>query len=123
MITFAESAAEYFHRVEQHIYRGNEVRSDSWMDILEKQDILKQLDEKRRDAHDMLIRMYCQKFDFSDLDNRTQLADRVAAMVFRKLNAEVRENAKEGDIRDDLAEYLHEGKIVKEDIIRLLADE
>ena len=120
MIEFAEAAAEYFGRVEQHIYKGNEIRADSWMSIDEKQEELKQLDRKRTQAHDRLIRMYCQNFDFSNIENRTQLADKVAMMIFRGLDIEIGDNMKEGDIRDALAEHLHENKITKEQIITIL---
>ena len=120
MIEFAKAAAEYFDRVEKHIYQGNDIRADVWMSTDEKQEALKQLDRKRTQAHDNLIRLYCQKFDFSNIENRTQLADKVAQMVFRGLDIDPGENMKEGDIRDTLAECLHEKKVTKKDIITIL---
>ena len=122
MEEFAEKAAEYFCRVERHIFGGNDIRSDSFMDREEKQAAIKALDKARTLAHDEMIKSFCQNFDYRGIDNRTQLADVVAKMVFTGLNIETNFVLSEGAARDELAEYIHKGKITREDIIRVLED-
>lgn len=121
MSTFAKDAAEYFLKVSNHIFQGNEIRSDSFMDINEKQEKLRQLDRERTIAHDELVRSFCQTNDFRGITNRTQLADRVAMMVFEKLNIEAY-FVTEGSARDELAELLYKGDISYKQIIEVLED-
>lgn len=122
MKDFAEKAAEYFFRVEQHIFGGNDIRADIWMDRDEKQEAIKQLDRARTNAHNELIRSYCQNFDYSGISNRTQLADRVAVMVLTGLGKTVDVVVTEGAVRDELAEMLHKREITTDDIVRVLSE-
>ena len=122
MEDFAEKAAEYFCRVERHIFGGNDIRADEWMDREEKQEAIKQLDKARTRAHDELITSYCQHFDYRGISNRTQLADRVAMMVFSGLGIEPDLVVTEGAVRDELAEYIHNGQVTREDMVRILKE-
>ena len=120
MGTFAQNAAEYFLKVANHIYEGNEIRSDVWMDVNEKQEMLKHLDKERTIAHNNLIKSFYQIYGADGIENRTQLADKVAMMVFEKIGIEV--NCKsEGSARDELAELLHKGKITCKEIVNALS--
>ena len=57
----ALDAKEYFIRVADHIYTGNEIRADSYMDISEKQDEIRRLDRKRTAAHDKMLKNFVKK--------------------------------------------------------------
>ena len=120
-------AAEYMRRVEAHIYKGNEIRADSFMSVDEKQDEIRRLDRKRTEAHDRMLKSFSPFLDLlrdvpgfreSDynLSNRTQIADFVALIVFELIDIEPA-SRKEGDIRDELAEKLHREEVTLEQII------
>lgn len=119
-------ACNYWERVVDHIYKGNEIRADQWMDYSEKQDEIKRLDRKRTEAHnkllisaadliDKLIRE--SEFDKDEyrLGNRTQIADFIALIAFELTNYSPTSTI-EGHIRDDLAEMIHTCQITKQDI-------
>lgn len=114
-------AYEYWKRVEDHIYKGNEIRADKWMDYSEKQEELKRLDRKRTEAHDKMlisaadlidILSKYSEFDKADyrLGNRTQIADFIAMIAFNLLGI-TPSSTLEGNVRDELAELLHNGTI------------
>ena len=124
-------AAEYMRRVEAHIYKGNEIRADQCMDYSEKQDEIKRLDRKRTEAHNKLlvsagnfIDLLEEKTDFDrseyKLNNRTQIADFVASIVFELMNTEPASKV-EGNIRDDLAEKIHNGDITMDTVNKALS--
>ena len=119
MSNFGELAAEYFKRVEAYIYEGNDIRSDLWMSFSERQEALRQLDRKRTIAHDALIKSFHAHFDDDTIENRTQLADKVASMVFEAIN-KTPASSVEGEVRDELAEMLHRGEITTDEIINIL---
>ncbi len=119
-------AAEYMRRVEAHIYKGNEIRSDMFMDHAEKQDELSRLDRKRTEAHNRMLTSFSlfldllrdvpgfRESDFN-LSNRTQIADFVALIAFEIMGIEP-SSRKEGEIRDELAEKIHRQEITFEQI-------
>ena len=125
-------AAEYMRRVEGHIYKGNEIRADSFMSVDEKQDEIRRLDSKRTEAHDRMLtdRMLTSFSPFLDLlrnvqgfkesdynlSNRTRIADFIALIAFELTGVEPA-SRKEGDIRDELAEKLHRKEVTLEQII------
>lgn len=120
-------AAEYMRRVEAHIYKGNEIRADSFMSTDEKQDEIRRLDRKRTEAHNKMLISFnpfldllrgvpaFQEGDYN-LSNRTRIADFVALMAFEFMGV-VPASLKEGDIRDELAEKLHRKEVILEQII------
>ena len=119
-------ACNYWERVIDHIYKGNEIRADEWMDYSEKQDAIKSLDRKRTEAHNKLlisaadfIDLLCRESEFNKdeyrLDTRTQIADFIASIAFELINQRPSSTV-EGHVRDDLAELIHSGKITKQDI-------
>ena len=124
-VLFAD-AIEYIKRVEAHIFKGNEIRADMFMDFAEKQDEISRLDRKRTDAHNRLLTSFYPFLDIlkdqSDfnrddyrLDNRTQIADFVSLIIFEMMNIEPSSRI-EGDIRDELAEKVHRNEITYEQI-------
>lgn len=129
-------AIEYAKRVEADIYEGNEIRSDSFMDVSDKQDAIRQLDRDRTVAHDRMLDSMEPfidileketKFNKNDyaLDNRTQKADFMASIIFELMDLEPVSRV-EGSVRDELVEMLHKGIINYEqldEIIRSLASE
>ena len=126
-------AKEYMKRVIDHIYTGNEIRSDSFMDISEKQDELHRLDSKRTGAHDKMLRSFApflellkEKTDFAESDyrlsTRTQIADFIALIAFQLLDKDPLSGA-DGDIRNELAEKIHSGEITFEQIVTTIEDE
>jgi len=130
--TVALDAKEYFNRVADHIYTGNEIRADSYMDISEKQDEIRRLDRKRIAAHDKMLKSFVPflgllrdktAFDEDDyrLENRTQVADFVALIAFELIGT-VPTTKVEGGIRDELAEKIHLGEIKFEEIKNLIND-
>lgn len=119
-------ATEYMKRVEAHIYGGNEIRADSFMDVAEKQDAIRRLDRKRTEAHDKLLASFNTFLDLLrdvpgfkeneyNLSNRTRIADFVALIAFELMDTEP-SSCKEGDIRDELAEKLHRKEVSFEQI-------
>ncbi len=126
-------AKEYMCRVIDHIYTGNEIRSDCFMDAYEKQDEIKRLDRKRTVAHDEMLKSFAPfisllkeqaGFDDADyrLDNRTRIADFVALIAFELLDI-LPESKGEGNIRDELAERIHSGTITFGQISDRIEDE
>ena len=119
-------AEEYMKRVEAHIYGGNDIRADAYMDISEKQDAIRSLDRKRTAAHNKMLESFGSfldllrqqpEFDEDDyrLENRTQIADFIAGIAFEALDLEPI-SRKEGDARDELAEKLHKQEVTYEQI-------
>lgn len=119
-------ACNYWERVVDHIYKGNEIRADQWMDYSEKQDEIKRLDRKRTEAHNKLLISAADlidklnresEFDKDEyrLDNRTQIADFIALIAFELTNHSPTSTI-EGHMRDDLAEMIHTRQITKQDI-------
>ena len=124
--TLFADAKEYITCVEKHIYKGNDIRADMWMDHTEKQDELSRLDRKRTEAHDRMLTSFNPFLDILkaspdfeeskyNLSNRTRIADFVATIIFEIMGAEPR-SQKEGEIRDELAEKIHLGEITFEQI-------
>lgn len=124
---------EYLCRVIDHIYTGNEIRSDCFMDAYEKQDEIKRLDRRRTVAHDEMLKSFVpfisllkEQGAFNDadyrLDNRTQIADFVALIAFELIDI-LPEAKGEGNIRDELAEKIHVGTITFEQISDRIEDE
>lgn len=122
--TVYADACAYWNRVIDHIYKGNEIRADMWMDFSEKQEEIGRLDRKRTEAHNKLLLSAADLidllsrdtgFDKSDhrLENRTQIADFIASIAFELAGVKP-ESAVEGAARDDLAEKLHNGEISPE---------
>ena len=114
-------AKEYMARVEAHIYKGNEIRADMWMDHEEKQEEIRRLDRKRTEAHDQMLKSFGSFIDilrrqpaFDEscykLANRTQIADFVAGIIFELLGLKPASQV-EGSVRDELAEKLHKNEI------------
>ena len=114
-------ACEYWRRVVDHIYKGNEIRADEWMDFSEKQEEIMKLDRKRTEAHNRLLISAADfidvlsrntEFDKSDyrLGNRTQIADFIAALALELMDMKPSSTI-EGNIRDELAEKIHNGEI------------
>ena len=123
---FITDAVEYMKRVKAHIYKGNEIRADSFMSIDEKQDEISRLDRRRTSAHDKMLRSFAPfhrlleeqtAFDAADhrLENRTQIADFVSLIAFELVGI-VPETKGEGSIRDELADKIHSGEITFEHI-------
>ena len=123
-------AFEYLKCVEAHVYKGNEIRADSFMSIDEKQDEISRLDRKRTAAHDKMLKSFAsflsmlkeqEDFDETDyrLENRVQKADFVALIAFELMDAAPASKV-EGDIRDELAEKIHTGEITFERISELI---
>ena len=116
-----KDACEYWRRVIDHIYKGNEIRVDEWMDFSEKQEEIKRLDRKRTEAHNRLLISAADLIDVLDRDtgfdrsayrlaNRTQVADFIATIAFELMDMEPSSTV-EGNIRDELAEKIHDGTI------------
>ena len=114
-------ACDYLKRVEDHIYKGNEIRSDQWLDQSEKREALKLLDSKRTEAHDRLLNSAASFIDVLEensdfernkykLDSRTQIADFISMIAFELVDIRP-DSMAEGHIRDELAEKLHLGII------------
>lgn len=114
-------ALEYMKRVEDHIYKGNEIRADSFMERADKQDAIRRLDRKRTEAHNKMLvsfesfkRLLNEKTDFDeknyDLSNRTRIADFIAMIVF-EMTGEEPSSRVEGNVRDELAEMIHNGRL------------
>lgn len=129
-----EDALEYMRRVEAHIYKGNEIRAEKFMDYSEKQEEIATLDRKRTRAHNKMLESFKPfldllksktDFDADDyaLENRTQIADFVATIVFETIGAEPVSKI-EGSVRDELAEKIHNRDFsyeqIKEKIVALL---
>ena len=123
LITAAE---EYLKRVEAHIFQGNEIRADMFMDFSEKQEEISRLDRKRTQAHNQLLSVFPDfldllrentEFDERDyrLDNRTQIADFVSMIAFELTDREP-SSLIEGAVRDELAELLYKGEVTFEQI-------
>ena len=119
-------AKEYLKRVEAHIFGGNEIRADAFMDVSEKQDAIRSLDRKRTAAHNEMLESFGPfldllkdntSFDANDwkLANRTQIADFVCEIAFEALGVEPASRG-EGDIRDELAEKMHKQELTYEQI-------
>lgn len=119
-------AKEYLRRVEAHIYKGNEIRAEMFMSISEKQEEIALLDRKRTAAHNKMLASFApfldilkvqSEFNADDyrLENRTQIADFVAMIVFELLGREPLSRI-EGNVRDELAELLHKGAFTFEQI-------
>ena len=112
---------EYFRRVEAHIYQGNEIRNDEFMDFAEKQDAVSALDRKRTRAHNELLEVF-EKFtdilkagtDFENshyrIENRTQKADLVAMMIIELIHQKPASHI-DGAARDEIVEKLHSGEL------------
>ena len=129
-------AKEYLKRVEAHIFGGNEIRADAFMDVSEKQDAIRSLDRKRTAAHNEMLESFGPfldllkdntSFDANDwnLANRTQIADFVCEIAFEALGVKPASRG-EGDIRDELAEKMHKQELTYEQIeiaIRTIASE
>ena len=116
-------ASEYLRHVERHIYKGNEIRADMWMDFSEKQEEIKKLDRKRTEAHNKLLISAADfidtienKSDFKraehHLDNRTQIADFISGIAFELLDMKPASTV-EGSVRDELAEKIHNGEVTE----------
>lgn len=125
-MTLIDDASEYMRRVEEHIYIGNEIRADQWMDYSEKQEVIKRLDRKRTEAHDRMLNSFSLFLDLLrnipdfneseyNLSNRTRIADFAAMIAFELTDGEP-SSRKEGEIRDELAEKLHRKEITYEQI-------
>lgn len=126
-------AREYMKRVVDHIYKGNDIRADSFMDISEKQDEIRRLDSKRTDAHNKMLKSFApflrllkEQADFNAadyrLESRTQIADFVALIAFELIDM-VPETRVEGSIRDELAEKIHAGEVTYKQISTLIEKE
>ena len=124
--TLIADAKEYMMRVEDHIYKGNEIRADIWMDHAEKQEKISRLDRRRTEAHDRMLtslnpflEVLRDNPDFEEnkynLSNRTRIADFVASIIFEIMGIEP-QSRKEGEIRDELAEKLHQNEFTYEQI-------
>ena len=109
-------ACEYWRRVIDHIYKGNEIRADEWMDFSEKQEEIKRLDRKRTEAHNRLLISAADLIGVLDRDtefdrsayrlaNRTQIADFIATIAFELMDMKPSSTV-EGNIRDELAEKM-----------------
>ena len=114
-------ACDYLERVEEHIYKGNEIRADQWMDHSEKREALKHLDSKRTEAHNRLLTSAAvfidvleENSDFKKSDyklgNRTQIADFISMIAFELAGIRP-DSMMEGKVRDELAEKIHLGII------------
>ena len=129
-------ACEYLKRVEEHIYKGNEIRADQWMDHSEKREILKRLDSRRTEAHDRLltsasvfIDVLEENSDFNKSDyklgNRTQIADFISMIAFELAGIRP-DSMTEGKVRDELAEKFHLGVIdcsmIEEELRKVIPD-
>ncbi len=123
---FLSDALEYMKRVEAHIYEGNEIRADMFMGFAEKQDEISQLDRKRTEAHDRMLNSFSDFLDLLrgipdftereyNLSNRTRIADFAAIIAFDLTGFEP-SSRKKGEIRDELAEKLHQKEITYEQI-------
>lgn len=121
-------AKEYMSRVVDHIYKGNEIRADRFMDASEKKDEIRRLDRKRTAAHDQMLKSFASFLDllrgvegFDEnsfrLANRAQIADFVAGTAFELVGMEV-EASGDGSVRDELADKLHKGEITFEQILK-----
>lgn len=119
-------AKEYWERVEAHIYKGNEIRGDLFMDFSEKQEEIATLDRKRTNAHNKMLESFKPFLDLLKtetefnadeykLDNRTQIADFIASIAFELMGAEPASRI-EGNVRDELAEKLHNKEFTFEQI-------
>lgn len=126
-----EDALEYMKRVEDHIYTGNDIRADSFMDFSEKQESIAVLDRKRTRAHNKMLESFkpfleilSTETDFNAddyaLDNRTQIADFLATIAFEVFDTEPVSRI-EGSVRDELAEKIHNRDISYEQIKEKLA--
>ena len=91
------------------------------MDFSEKQEEIKRLDRKRTEAHNRLLISAADFIDVLDRDtgfdrsayrlaNRTQVADFIATIAFEFMDMEPSSTV-EGNIRDELAEKIHDGMI------------
>ena len=56
-------AKEYMSRVVEHIYKGNEIRADRFMDAAEKREEIGRLDRKRTAAHDRMLKSFASFLD------------------------------------------------------------
>ena len=128
-----DDAVEYMRRVEAHIYKGNEIRADSFMDFSEKQEEIRTLDRKRTEAHNKMLTSFApfldilieqSEFDKDDymLENRTQIADFIATIAFEFVGVEP-DSRTEGSIRDSLTEKLHNNEITYEKIAETIKRE
>lgn len=119
--TVYADSCEYWKRVIDHIYKGNEIRADQWMDYSEKQDEIRRLDKKRTEAHNKLLISAADLLDLLSketdfirsnykLENRTQVADFIASIAFELVKMDPSSRV-EGNVRDELAEKIHIGVI------------
>ena len=130
--TVYSDACNYWERVIDHIYKGNEIRADMWMDFSEKQEEIKKLDRKRTEAHNKLLISAAdfidtleKKSDFKRndyrLDNRTQIADFVSGIAFELMDMKPTSTV-EGSVRDELAEKIHSGEVTEKMITDRVED-
>ena len=123
---YLSDALEYMKRVEAHIYKGNVIRADMFMGFAEKQNEISRLDRKRTEAHDRMLNSFSLFLDLLrdipgfieseyNLSNRTRIADFAAMIAFEITDVEPL-SRKEGEIRDELAEKLHQKEITYEQI-------
>lgn len=124
--TLLEDALEYLRRVEDHIYKSNEIRDNRFMDRSEKQEEIDELDKKRTIAHNKTLESFKPfldllktetEFNADDyaLENRAQIADFLADIAFEAVGKEPSSRI-EGGVRDDLAEKVHKREITYEQI-------
>ena len=94
------------------------------MDYSEKQEEIKRLDQKRTEAHNKMLVSAAGLIDLLDadtefrrsdykLENRSQIADFIALIAFEIVGLEPSSTI-EGNVRDELAERIHDGTITKE---------
>ena len=117
----------YIKAVENHIFKGNEIRNDKFADIDEKQSVLKSLDSIRTTKHNHYLEtvntfsnLYTKKTgiflprDF--LKNRSTMADLGAIMCYNIKGAAPAPKAPDGALRDQLASEIHKNETLIDEL-------
>ena len=109
---FFSSFINYLLKVQKHIYEGEKIKNDKFLDTVEKQEKLKELDKKRTYAHNEYLKTTNDFFELlknktgfiipnSFKEDRTSLADAGALFIRNISNTEIKSTIK-GSVRDDL---------------------
>lgn len=131
---FFSAYLNYIESVEEHIFKGNEIRSDKFADIEEKQSMLKSLDSIRTSKHnqylqtvDAFSRLYTNKTGIliprNLLKNRATMADLGAIMCYNIKGVAVEPKAPEGALRDQLASEIHKNKTLIDELKEKVASD
>ena len=118
IIAFFSAFLAYIESVEEHIFKGNEIRNDKFADIDEKQSKLKALDSVRTTKHNQYLQtvndfsnLYTAKVGIfigqNFLRNRATMADLGAIMCYNVDGMSPQPKSPDGALRDQLTHDIH----------------